>query len=289
LQPKPYQASPGGDHLNFQLDSGHAPQSGTSGKTSIESGLPKIILVPHFKGAISWWGRVGLAEPGTEQKVLVYDAASWLLERAKLANDFKATEAQKFAEELASEMNYRLKEFLMDEDEGIGLHFTAYERIETEWVPEFFLITSFTGFTPGGAYPAGQSIIALRQTYHTLSQNKDFDFAAHGSEPFRNKVLEHLKTDKIHVFTYNNGHVVQFSGYQPFLDILMNQTKNSEYSFSDGRPLFIVRTMVEAQERFRPVNQRAIGGPCCELIIDPLAAEVYSSNTHEISAFLTGT
>jgi YD repeat-containing protein len=28
LQPKPYQASPGGDHLNFQLDSGHALTGG---------------------------------------------------------------------------------------------------------------------------------------------------------------------------------------------------------------------------------------------------------------------
>lgn len=250
----------------------------------IQTGIPKILLVPRFKGAMAWWGKVGDAEGLGESSD--WNARDWLSERVYAEMDkYNPNEAQEFAEDLADEMNYRLSSLLVKKEKGIGIHFTAYEQdSEGTWIPELFLITNYTGFTAGGGYPPGHRIVAHRQTFHTLSNSQNCEFKIHDENYYRQRVLQYLLYEK-GIFTYNNGHVVQFSENRLLLDTVMNSTKDSSPQYMDQRPLFIVRSLVEAQERFRPIDRRRIGHPCFDLVIRPDDEYIYSTNTGSLKDF----
>lgn len=110
----------------------------------IKKDHPKIILVPCFKGAISYWGKVKQVPAGEDADNADWDALDWIVENAK-PNSFDVSEPEKFADSLADTMSYYLADVLMNMDKGIGLHFTAYEEVDGRAIPELFLITNYSG------------------------------------------------------------------------------------------------------------------------------------------------
>lgn len=96
---------------------------------------PKIVPVRRFRGAISYWG---LAEVrGT------WSTLDWLKARTQDAVNFASPE--EFAQELARRLQQEITGIAVANpiDRGIGLHFTAYERVDDRWIPELFLVSNW--------------------------------------------------------------------------------------------------------------------------------------------------
>lgn len=234
----------------------------------IKSDHPKIILLPQFKGAISYWGKVKHEPKGDEGNNEDWDALEWIVKNAN-PSSFASSETENFCHALADTMSYYLADVLMNIERGIGLHFTAYEDIDGVMIPELFLITNYTGFTNTGGYPAGPRIISQRQTYFTMTG--DLNFKEHHKAEFR-KQVQAVLTEKEGYFTYNNGHVLQFCTTAQAVDKTTVTLRE--------RPLKIVQAMISEQQS-RPENQRRIGAPSYEVVIDPQGN--YSSATHSVA------
>ena len=95
----------------------------------------KIIPVPAWRGAISYWG---LATHKPDWRTL-----NWLRTRTSKAGTYSS--AKDFAEAIASELTtaLRARTFRSIRESGIGMHFTAYEKVNGYWIPELFQIRNW--------------------------------------------------------------------------------------------------------------------------------------------------
>ena len=125
----------------------------------VEWAQTKIIPVPAWRGAMSYWG---LAQIEGRWSTL-----DWLRNEAARAGDFGSAEA--FAEELAGRLNRELSAmtFRRQTDAGIGIHFSAYERVDDRWIPELFLISNWTD--PSYSNTRATGVGFSRETHGTLS------------------------------------------------------------------------------------------------------------------------
>src|SRR5215469_14733044 len=122
----------------------------------------KIVRVPVWRGAISYWG---LATHDSDWSTL-----RWLRERAASASRYSS--AEDFARTLACDLTtaLRVRRFRSPSERGIGMHFSAYERIDGYWVPELFHIRNWENET----YSAVQEgIIVTRETYGASQGTRD--------------------------------------------------------------------------------------------------------------------
>jgi hypothetical protein len=96
----------------------------------------KIIRVPPWRGALSYWG---LAQFDARQ----WSTVTWLEAFAKKAS--ASSSPEQFANHLAVVLEQELSrlKFARSVDRGIGIHFTAYERVGGYWIPELFLISNW--------------------------------------------------------------------------------------------------------------------------------------------------
>jgi hypothetical protein len=96
----------------------------------VETERTKLVQVSRFRGALAYFG---LAQLQSKDKV-VFSMLDWLKHQIQKTG---AHTAEAFAEELAIGLNAELAKhrFERETDKGIGIHFTAYERVEDYWIP----------------------------------------------------------------------------------------------------------------------------------------------------------
>ncbi len=96
---------------------------------------PKIVPVRRFRGAISYWGLAGIHGG--------WSTLEWLT--AQVQDAVNSPSPEDFAQELARRLQQEITGIAMAKPiyRGIGLHFTAYERVDDRWIPELFLVSNW--------------------------------------------------------------------------------------------------------------------------------------------------
>jgi len=161
----------------------------------IESQETKIVKVEAFRGAMSYWGWATTPADGSRWNTL-----RWLRQAAAQAGSFGTASA--FAESMARDLSTAASRFRFDplRAGGLGIHFTAYEPIDGDWVPELFLISNWTDASYSAVRPSG--FAATRQTFAMLSEASDKSID-HASPIARIAVLNALRDGMLYYF--NNG------------------------------------------------------------------------------------
>jgi len=235
----------------------------------VEWQRPKIVKVEKWRGAASYWG---LAKAST-YKWCAYD---WL--RGMANQGAVHSSPEEFADAVAHGLNRTLSRLREPVDPGIGIHFTAYERIQGYWIPELFLITNYTDPWYGCVNPAGVRV--SRETYHQLT-NED-PRPEHREDEYRLRVHNALQNGLI--FIYNNGDPEMFN---PVAGAMFNalriaRTRGKLRDVSDIKTcIAIARTPVAVvsaiQRDFFQSNTRIVGGKVHDLAITPTGS--YQSNS----------
>jgi len=167
-------------------------------RSVIEWERPKIVSVPKWRGAMTYWG-LALYE---QYKWSTYD---WLRDQASKAKNFNSVED--FARFITDELNSKISsmDFVRPIDSGIGIHFTAYERIDDYWIPELFLISNWKD--PSYTALRTKGVGLSRETYHTVANV--YPDPSHRERKFRLEV--HSKIQEGLMLRYNNGDPVLFN------------------------------------------------------------------------------
>jgi hypothetical protein len=157
----------------------------------------KIVPVPVWRGALSYWG---LAAHKPDWSTL-----DWLLVRAKKAGEH--TSAEEFARAIASELTtaLRARTFRNMVEKGIGIHFSAYEEVNGYWIPELFQIRNWTDERYSAVC---ESFEVTRETFGA-TQNTRNRSVADRSPKRRLHVYKFLQEGKMLIF--NNGDPALFN------------------------------------------------------------------------------
>ena len=93
---------------------------GDGNREIVEDQKPKVVSVKHWRGALTYWG---LAQYGQ------WSTLDWLRRQAQVASKFSSPE--EFGNAIATDLNEEFTKLPLtnNADKGIGIHFTAYERI----------------------------------------------------------------------------------------------------------------------------------------------------------------
>lgn len=230
------------------------------GRAVLEDQKTKLVYVKHWRGAMGYWG---LAQ------YLNWSTLDWLKSRAQTASQF--SDPQEFANALALDLNSAIASLpLTPLEKGIGIHFTAYERIKDYWVPELFLISNWQGIPYTTLRPTGVGV--SRETFGTL--NGIPPAPRHQSVECRLEVNEALRSGII--FGYNNGDPELFNPianaiFQDFVT-LSRRSVLSEPSSKEAH-CALVRRPVEVVTRllsdFARADTRVVGGKTHDLCILP--------------------
>jgi hypothetical protein len=91
----------------------------------------------------------------------------WLEQMAGQAG--QSGNPESFAKQAAGKLEDQLNRLQLPNDRtrGIGIHFTAYERVKDYWVPELFLITNWSDPSYGSVNPNG--VCVTRETFTTIT------------------------------------------------------------------------------------------------------------------------
>lgn len=225
----------------------------------VEDRRTKLVHVKHWRGALAYWG---LAQCGN------WSTLEWLRGRSGTASQFSSPEA--FANALAVDLNDELAKFAVPNtsDKGLGIHFTAYERMNDRWIPELFLISNWEGIPYTKIRPTG--VGASRETYHTL---KNVPSAPeHRNVEFRVAVYEALQWGTM--FRYNNGDPELFNPIaNAILDAFFALTQRGilDKPSNEKTHCALVRRPIEVASRlvgdFSGQGTRIIGGKPHDLCI----------------------
>ncbi len=230
----------------------------------IEDQQTKIVRVQPFRGAMGYYG---LARYGTSWSTL-----DWLRQRANDAARFAC--AEDFARDLAKKLNSELnaRSFPNPLDKGVGIHFTAYERVGDYWVPELFHIRNWTDPSYSALFVAG--VVVTRETYAILKDLPDRS-DSHRDPLFRMAVHYALHSDGI-IFRFNNGDPVLFN---PIANALLDTAQRLAARRHLRQPadanlyLSLARRPVEVVSKFLAdlslPEMRLIGGKPHDLAIAP--------------------
>ena len=238
-------------------------------RVPVETEEAKVVAVRQFRGALAYWGYAG-----TGSGVRTVD---WLRERVVEAAGVGSPED--FAGWLADllEAWLRTQGVANDARYGVGVHFSAYERIGDYWVPELFLISNFadpnyTSLRPGGV---GYS----RETFSTITgvlRSPD-----DGQPDRRLHVHGFLQEGKW--LRFNNGDPRLFNPTAEALRVMLELAKQrgvlAELDATRLRrwtrlPVEIVSQM---QREFYRAGVRVVGGRIHDLAVTP--AGEYSSDS----------
>lgn len=238
----------------------------------------KIVTVRAWKGAISYWGLASY-------KGYKWSTFEWLKKKAGSANKYRS--AEEFAQHLTQELNEKASKmkFAKKIDRGIGLHFTAYEKIGNLLIPELFLITNYKGPPYKELYP---KIRLFRNTLASICGMKAEETKTeHRELPYRKIVHEVLQSGRFLIF--NNGDPGMFNVIMPTIfrlyqifgqrRILKDSSKIKLETYHDIAHM-LLNTIIKAQEGFCDKNQRLVGGKIHVLAISP-KGEYYSKTGDE--------
>jgi hypothetical protein len=237
----------------------------------IESRRSKIIRVRHWRGAMAYWG---LAQFNARR----WATLKWLNDRARKAARFSSPE--EFAKSLAMDLTREISLLNLGSPTagGIGIHFTAYERINGYWIPELFLISNWLDASYRSLRPEGMGL--TRETFHGVSGEPPDE--RHREPNYRLKV--HAFLHEGNIIGFNNGDPVLynpaanalFSMFQEFgvRGKLAGRDEVRTWTALARRPVEIV---CKAQRDFCPRGQRLVGGKPHDLAITQNGE--YSSDT----------
>lgn len=169
----------------------------------VEDQRSKIVKVRPFRGAMSYWGAAYI--PSSNGNVSMLD---WLQNEVEHANQYP--DPEQFAQAVARNLGR-----VLSSEQGIGIHFTAYERIENYWIPELFLISNYAD--PG--YQALRALDVSRETYKTISNEEPKP--EHREKEYRLAVNRDLQTGGNLI--YNNGDPDLFN---PIANALLDTLKS---------------------------------------------------------------
>jgi hypothetical protein len=230
----------------------------------VEARKPKLVYVKHWRGAFAFWG---LAQCGQ------WSTLDWLCGQAQQAGNFSS--AEDFANAIAAGLNEDLAKIPLTRavDKGIGIHFTAYERISDYWIPELFLISNWAGIPYTNIRPDGVGV--SRETYHILKEKEGVIPAPEHREPrFRIEVHQALQSGTM--FRYNNGDPELFNAAaNAILDIffrlmqrrvLNDPSAEKTHCALVRRPIEVISSLLTD---FSKEGKRLIGGKLHDLCISP--------------------
>lgn len=229
----------------------------------IETKQSKILHVKKWRGAISYWG---LAKCDDYK----WNTFNWLKQQAENANNYSS--AEKFAQNLAIELNGKLDKmrFPRETDRGIGLHFSVYENINGDWIPELFLISNFKDTNYDSLYSDG--IKLTRQTYSTLF--KEEPSAKHFQSKFRHEMFEKLKQEN-GFLSFNNGDPHMYNVVAKSIhDCLRIHSQRKDLK-NDAIDLFVsiaalpIVLMSNIQKNLFKDGYQRVGGKIHHLVIKP--------------------
>jgi len=235
----------------------------------VEDQRTKIVPVKYWRGALTYWGLAQFEQ---------WSTPDWLRRRAEVASRFSSPE--EFGSVLAADLNEELTRLPLTNnvDKGIGIHFTAYERMGDYWIPELFLISNWAGIPYTNIRPTG--IGMTRETYGPL---KRIDPAPeHRELQYRLAVHQALQSGAM--FRYNNGDPVLFNPVanailDDFIElarrgVLNNPISNETHCALVRRPIEVVSKLLSD---FSREGMRSIGGKPHDLCVSHTGD--YWSNT----------
>lgn len=229
----------------------------------------KIVQVRPWSGAIAYYGLAGW-ENG-------WQTLNWLREQASRAGQHAS--AQAFAEHLASGMQAELRRLGLvgSRAVGIGMHFSAYERVDDRPVPELFHIRNVTDPSYSALFPDGVRV--TRETWGLIhGQPSDL---AHGDRARRMQVHEFIRNDGW--LRFNNGDPGLFNTVANALQdavIVLGQRGQlrplvvPEYTAVAHRSVELV---AQLQGEIGHPASRRVGGRIHDLAVTPLGE--YSSTS----------
>ena len=228
-----------------------------------EAKQTKTVPVQSFRGAMSYWGLARLGDS--------WSALEWLRKQSEEAKKYRRPED--FAMDLRDKLNRLLDQFFPLEkpiSAGIGIHFTAYERISDYWIPELFVLSNFSDPTYQKLHVYGIGL--SRHTYHT-AHNADSELG-HRESRYRLKVHEYLERGGM--LWYNNGDPRMFNPAGSLILGQMNVIKErGDLVNSDDISTYrrMARLPIEfiskVQEEFVCSGKRRVGGKSHDLSITP--------------------
>jgi hypothetical protein len=227
----------------------------------LESQQSKIVTVRQFRGMMSYWG------------LATFDQYSWsTYEWLGRQATGKFHSAEEFAYYIADELNKALSsmDFRDPKESGIGIHFSAYERVGDYWIPEMFLISNWED--PSYMSLRSSGVGCSRETFHTLSQQTPSP--DHGNREFRMCVHNYLQENNY--IGYNNGDPLIFNPaagaiFEQFKAIarrghLKDSASVRTYLNMTRRPVEIV---TKTQLDFCEDKFRCVGGKSHDLAVTP--------------------
>jgi hypothetical protein len=229
----------------------------------IEWQRSKIIPVAVWRGAIAYWGLA-------EHKIYNWSTYDWLKKQATLAKQYQS--AEDFGLSVANRLNEEIKKMSFSNplEEGIGIHFTAYEYVDNYWIPELFLISNWKDTSYNSLRTDGVGL--SRETYKTVVQSNTEP--EHREAKYRIQVLEYLKSGSLLMF--NNGDPIMFNaGANSILSMIGELAKRKSLSNPDKVETYlaIARRPVEivsnVQKDFCKKGKRLVGGKPHDLAITP--------------------
>lgn len=229
----------------------------------------KIVRVPAWRGAISYWG---LATHASD-----WSTPRWLRERAASAREYAS--AEDFARTLARDLTTVLRSrcFQNPLQGGIGMHFSSYEWVEGYWVPELFHIRNWENEAYSGVQ---KEIVVTRETYGASQGTRDRSEA--DSDPARRLVVHKALQDGL-MLIFNNGDPLLFNPIANSVFSAMQEIRRRSHlrDPSDARThLALVRRPIEIVSRllsdFAQKDMRVVGGKAHDLAIAP-TGEVQST------------
>lgn len=237
-------------------------------RVAVESEETKVIAVRHFRGALAYWGYAGSAN-GTR-------TVDWLRDRAAQATQHNTPE--EFAGSLARQLQGWLQSqgVAMDARFGIGVHFTAYERVGDYWVPELFLISNFAELYTS---LRGTGVGYSRETFATVT---GVPRSPEDRQPDRRRRV-HEFLQQGNWFRFNNGDPVLFNPTADALAVMLDLARArgalAELNVTRLRhwTRLPVEMVGELQRKFYRPEVRIVGGRIHDLAVTPLGE--YSSDS----------
>jgi hypothetical protein len=231
----------------------------------------KIIPVPRWAGAMAYWG-LATTDDG-------WSTVQWLRKRISQSGQFG--EPEEFARDVGNRLNSELSAMRLCEPlaKGIGIHFTAYERVDNYPIPELFVITNFDNTQYSALHADG--IHVTRETYGVAFQTPDRSIE-HGKPDYRHQVRKYLEASNVLLF--NNGDPFMFNTAFSAIDhlfriaqqrrILKPPTDPKAHRDVIGWPIELV---YKVQRYFVKEGYQMVGGKPHNLSITPRAE--YESDT----------